>query len=84
MRSACLRSILRSGAAASECSSGAASTSSPLAHRRRPKSNFGTEYGAAVITKFIERAPGGGVRFRWTLSTWNPYRVVIMQTDFEP
>lgn len=50
-----------------------------LARRR-----FGAEYGAAVLPTFIDTAPGGGVRFHWLMSTWNPYRVVIMRTDLEP
>jgi hypothetical protein len=43
---------------------------------------YGAEYGAAVLPKFIESTPDGdGMRFQWLLSTWNPYRVVVMQTD---
>jgi hypothetical protein len=36
-----------------------------------------------VLPKFI-RSTARGVRFQWLLSTWNPYRVVVMETEIEP
>ncbi len=46
---------------------------------------YGAEYGAAVLPQLITQAPDGdGVSFHWLLSTWNPYRVVVMRTEFEP
>ena len=59
----------------------------PLGLLSRPDARkfYGAEYGAAVLPSFIGPAPtGGGVRFHWLLSTWQPYRVVVMRTDFEP
>jgi len=59
----------------------------PLGLLSRPDARkfYGAEYGAAVLPSLIGPPPScGGVRFHWLLSTWQPYRVVVMRTDFEP
>jgi len=39
----------------------------------------GAEYGSAIVPRFVQETPDE-VTFQWLLSTWNPYRVVLMQT----
>jgi hypothetical protein len=47
-------------------------------HTRLPD-EFGAEYGAAIVSRFTVDGADEAV-IDWLLSTWNPYRVVLMQT----
>jgi hypothetical protein len=43
---------------------------------------MGGEYGAAIVPRSLRIAPGTGkASFRWLLSTWNPYRVIELETQ---
>jgi hypothetical protein len=39
----------------------------------------GAEYGSAILPRFVQDTEDEAT-FQWLLSTWNPYRVVLMQT----
>ena len=41
---------------------------------------WGGEYGPYVISRFTTGA-NGKCRIYYTMSTWNPYQVVVMRTD---
>jgi uncharacterized protein DUF4185 len=43
---------------------------------------WGGEYGPYIINRFT-RAADGNCRIFYTMSTWNPYQVMIMQTDLK-
>ncbi len=45
----------------------------------RSHSDYGAEYGSAILPRFIEDAPDHAT-LSWLMSTWNPYRVVVMRT----
>ncbi|MFO0564167.1 MAG: hypothetical protein U0263_00820 [Polyangiaceae bacterium] len=47
--------------------------------RSRPD-ELGTEYGSAIVPAFYRDEPERA-SFFWLLSTWNPYRVVLMKTQ---
>jgi len=36
------------------------------------------------MSRYTTPTPSGGVRLYYTLSTWNPYQVVVMRTDLKP
>jgi len=40
---------------------------------------FGAEYGSAIVPRFV-RDESDEATFYWLMSTWNPYRVVVMKT----
>jgi hypothetical protein len=40
----------------------------------------GGEYGPYIMARYTT-AVGGGCRIYYTMSTWNPYQVVVMQSD---
>jgi hypothetical protein len=40
----------------------------------------GGEYGPYVMSRYTTAIPGG-CRIYFTMSTWNPYAVMVMQTD---
>ncbi|MBK7579620.1 MAG: DUF4185 domain-containing protein [Myxococcales bacterium] len=41
--------------------------------------DFGAEYGSAIVPRFIQDG-SDEVTFYWLMSTWNPYRVVVMRS----
>lgn len=41
--------------------------------------DYGGEYGPYQITRYAEAVRGGGARIYFTMSTWNPYQVVLMR-----
>jgi hypothetical protein len=41
---------------------------------------WGGEYGPYIMARYTS-ATDGGCRFYYTMSTWNPYQVVVMRTD---
>jgi hypothetical protein len=43
---------------------------------------WGGEYGPYVMSRFTTRTDGG-CRIYYTMSTWNPYQVVVMQSDLQ-
>ena len=43
---------------------------------------WGGEYGAYVMTRFTSGADGR-CRIYYTMSTWNPYQVVVMRSDLQ-
>ncbi len=43
---------------------------------------WGGEYGPHIIHRFT-KAVDGNCRIYYTLSTWNPYQVMIMQSDLK-
>lgn len=48
---------------------------------RSPGAGLAGEYGAAIVQPRTAAAPdAASFTFQWLLSTWNPYRVVLMQT----
>lgn len=42
---------------------------------------FGGEYGPYIISRYTGET-GGHTRIYYTMSTWNPYQVMVMQSDF--
>jgi hypothetical protein len=42
---------------------------------------WGGEYGPYLMTRYM-RGDAGQCRIYYTMSTWNPYQVVIMRSDF--
>jgi hypothetical protein len=43
---------------------------------------WGGEYGPYIMARFT-RGSGGRCRIYYTMSTWNPYQVVVMRTDLK-
>ena len=43
--------------------------------------DIGGEYGPYVMSRFTTET-AGRCRLYYTMSTWNPYQVVVMQSDF--
>jgi Domain of unknown function (DUF4185) len=43
---------------------------------------WGGEYGPYIMARFT-RATDGGCRIYYTMSTWNPYQVVVMQSELK-
>jgi hypothetical protein len=41
---------------------------------------FGGEYGPYIMARFT-KGDAGGCRIYYTMSTWNPYQVVVMRSD---
>jgi len=41
--------------------------------------DFGAEYGTAILPRFIQDAAEEATLY-WLMSTWHPYRVVLMKT----
>lgn len=41
------------------------------------------EYGVAVLPRFARRGHGRELTVYWLMSTWNPYRVVVMRSDLD-
>lgn len=46
------------------------------------EAEWGGEYGPYLMARYI-KAEKGQCRLFYTLSTWNPYQVVVMQTDLK-
>ena len=49
-----------------------------------PNFDFGVEYGVNILDTFTK--PGLQINsavIYWNLSTWNPYRVVLMKTTLD-
>lgn len=46
------------------------------------EADWGGEYGPYIMARYITAIPNG-CRIFYTLSTWNPYQVVVMQTDLK-
>jgi hypothetical protein len=42
---------------------------------------MGAEYGAALVPGY-NQTDAGRFTLRWLLSTWNPYRVLVLETTF--
>ncbi len=61
------------------CSEGTAAHNARL--DRSPGSGLAGEYGAALLPRFSKRVGRDKAQLHWLLSTWNPYRVVLMKTD---
>ena len=53
-------------------------------HDPRREAEWGGEYGPYLMSRYTTPTPSGGVRLYYTLSTWNPYQVVVMRTDLKP
>lgn len=47
---------------------------------RWPNNGMGGEYGAAIVSQRT-RTSDAGLTLYWLLSTWNPYRVIMLRTD---
>ena len=46
-----------------------------------PNFDFGVEYGVNILSRFTAPGPvANSATIYWNLSTWNPYRVVLMKT----
>lgn len=45
---------------------------------------YGFLYGANIISEWTRPAPGGGADLIWNVSTWDPYRVVLVRTRIRP
>lgn len=45
--------------------------------------DYGAEYGAAIVEPMTTSSGPGQATIHWALSTWNPYRVLLMQTDLQ-
>ena len=45
----------------------------------RAPNDFGAEYGSAIVPRFVEDGAEQAT-FYWVVSTWHPYRVVLMKT----
>jgi hypothetical protein len=43
---------------------------------------WGGEYGPYIMHRYTE-AVDGNCRIFYTMSTWNPYQVMVMQSDFK-
>jgi hypothetical protein len=43
---------------------------------------WGGEYGPYIMARFTSGS-GGRCRIYYTMSTWNPYQVVVMRTDLK-
>ena len=56
-----------------------------LAHNARLDRNPGLglagEYGPMLLARFAKKVSRNKAQLHWLLSTWNPYRVVVMRTD---
>ena len=52
--------------------------------RRDPKraEEFGGEYGPYIMSRFTTGADGR-CRIYYTMSTWNPYQVMVMRSDLK-
>lgn len=49
---------------------------------RVPSAGMAGEYGAALLPGYAESAADGqSLTVRWLLSTWNPYRVILLETE---
>jgi hypothetical protein len=49
---------------------------------RQTGSGMGGEYGAAIVPGYASTANSGrSMVLRWLLSTWNPYRVILLATE---
>ncbi|MDQ2688178.1 MAG: DUF4185 domain-containing protein, partial [Armatimonadota bacterium] len=48
----------------------------------RRKNEWGGEYGPYIMGRFTTGIPGQ-CRLFYTMSTWNPYQVIVMQTDLK-
>jgi hypothetical protein len=46
------------------------------------ESEWGGEYGPYIMARYT-RATKNGCRIFYTMSTWNPYQVVVMQSDLK-
>ena len=42
---------------------------------------FGGEYGPYIMSRYTGET-GGSARIYYTMSTWNPYQVMVMQSEF--
>lgn len=64
--------------------SGFACPSELVAHNatldREPRAGMGGEYGAAIVPG-TSRLSRGLFSFRWLVSTWNPYRVLLQESS---
>jgi hypothetical protein len=47
-----------------------------------PNTTWGGEYAPLMIGRFTE-VDGDRLRIFYTVSTWNPYAVVLMESDFK-
>ena len=45
---------------------------------------YGFLYAANIISEWTRPAPGGGADILWNVSTWDPYRVVLVRTRIRP
>jgi hypothetical protein len=52
-----------------------------LALNRAPGFGLAGEYGAAIVPG-ASRIDDGKLTLRWLLSTWNPYRVIVQESEF--
>ncbi len=52
------------------------------AHNPNATTNWGGEYGPYLIPSYTKDL-GSSIRIYYTMSTWNPYTVVLMATDLE-
>ena len=49
-----------------------------------PNLDIGVEYGVNILATFSKPGPRlGEATIYWNLSTWNPYRVVLMKTHLD-
>lgn len=48
-----------------------------------PQGDYGWLYGANIIEEWT-RPVGAGVEVIWNVSTWDPYRVVLLKTRIDP
>lgn len=46
------------------------------------ETEWGGEYGPYLMARYFRRIPNG-CRIYFTMSTWNPYQVVVMQSDLK-
>ena len=46
------------------------------------ENEWGGEYGPYIMARFTI-AKDGGCRIFYTMSTWNPYQVVVMRSDLK-
>ena len=47
---------------------------------KRRRDVWGGEYGPYIMARYT-KSTGNGCQIFYTLSTWNPYQVVIMRSD---
>jgi hypothetical protein len=50
------------------------------AELNRTPMGMGGEYGAAIVPGSVRQIDADTAAFRWLLSTWNPYRVMLLET----